>query len=412
MDSGLKLWGIMSSSAIVLSSECPTLVKFAARLARVVFGNRIQVCDGVADEGEINTAIDSLPDRGGKVHLTDGNFFITSPIHLYRDIVAWFNLWLDGSGIDTTRIFLSDNSDCNMIDNVVLANDSGWKRVSNMKLEGNGDDQASGHGIYCAETGIGNQYDMTFHNIYVSQTKEDGFNITDGWGIRINDCLAETCLGRGYYLSGNQCYFRSNFSAYNGGNGFELAGSEIRVSDCFSYSDAMHGFYVTATSIQLDTCEVYNWGSDTVSTYEAIHADSAGCTVSSCIVIGSNNTSTHMGIRITNRSIVTGCTVRDIDPAGECIYLKGDDLICNGNYIEDGAIGIKVDNCDDAVISNNRITSTTPIDTNLGTCVRPMIIGNNWEGSTNDMNIGIAVNPRITSNLDLNGAWFAGDNPG
>ncbi|GAI74095.1 unnamed protein product, partial [marine sediment metagenome] len=45
MDSGLKLWGIMTASAIVLSNDNPVLVKAAARLAKVVFGSRIQICD-------------------------------------------------------------------------------------------------------------------------------------------------------------------------------------------------------------------------------------------------------------------------------------------------------------------------------------------------------------------------------
>jgi len=66
MDSGLKLWGIMTTTAIVLSNESPTLVKFAARLAKVVFGDRIQICDGDADQVEIMAGLNVLPVGGGK----------------------------------------------------------------------------------------------------------------------------------------------------------------------------------------------------------------------------------------------------------------------------------------------------------------------------------------------------------
>jgi hypothetical protein len=67
MDSGLKLWGILSASAIVLLDDSPTLVKAAARLAKVVFGDRIQICDSVDDEVEIQAANDNAD--GGLVRV-------------------------------------------------------------------------------------------------------------------------------------------------------------------------------------------------------------------------------------------------------------------------------------------------------------------------------------------------------
>lgn len=72
MDSGLKLWGIMSSSAIVLPNSSPTLVKVAARLAKVVFGDRIQICDNVLDNVEILAAITAA--AGGETVLLEGDY--------------------------------------------------------------------------------------------------------------------------------------------------------------------------------------------------------------------------------------------------------------------------------------------------------------------------------------------------
>ena len=52
MESGLKLWGILGASALVLSNDTPATLKAAAMLARVVFGGRIQICNGTNDHLE------------------------------------------------------------------------------------------------------------------------------------------------------------------------------------------------------------------------------------------------------------------------------------------------------------------------------------------------------------------------
>lgn len=61
MESGLKLWGIMTATAIVFSDDAPTTVKAAARLAKVTFGDTIQICSGAADHVEIQAAYNAMP---------------------------------------------------------------------------------------------------------------------------------------------------------------------------------------------------------------------------------------------------------------------------------------------------------------------------------------------------------------
>jgi len=51
-------------------------------------GAAAYVCDGVADEEEIQAALDSLPDDGGRVVLSEGTFEIASTIHIDRDGVT------------------------------------------------------------------------------------------------------------------------------------------------------------------------------------------------------------------------------------------------------------------------------------------------------------------------------------
>lgn len=72
MDGGLKLWGVMTASAIVLPNGAPALVKAAARLAKIVFGARIQICDGTDDDVQKQAALDAITQ--GSVWCSAGNY--------------------------------------------------------------------------------------------------------------------------------------------------------------------------------------------------------------------------------------------------------------------------------------------------------------------------------------------------
>ena len=95
------------------------------------------------------------------------------------------------------------------------------------------------------------------------------------------------------------------------------------------------------------------------------------------------------------------------------VISTGDDCEIDGNTIIGYTDGIDIDDGDDVTIRNNRFrTCTNAINGDNATVVRAMIMGNNWEGCTNDPATGNMTNPRITSNLDKNGAWWGtGDDP-
>ena len=46
---------------MVLSNDVPAVVKFVARIAKRFLGARIQICDGVEDDTEVQAAHDALP---------------------------------------------------------------------------------------------------------------------------------------------------------------------------------------------------------------------------------------------------------------------------------------------------------------------------------------------------------------
>ena len=113
---------------------------------------------------------------------------------------------------------------------------------------------------------------------------------------------------------------------------------------------------------------------------------------------------------------VIGCNFVDI-PNDAISDLWGGAITINssfsGNIFENCGKGIDYDAADNLMIQNNRfISCTTPIDVDNVNVARPMIMGNNWEGCTNDAHYAAANNPRITSNINVNGDWWTKeDNP-
>ncbi len=68
MDSSLNLLGLLTADALVLASDTPTLVKAVARLAKVVYGGKIQICSGVNDEVNFAAAIATLDSTSVEWH--------------------------------------------------------------------------------------------------------------------------------------------------------------------------------------------------------------------------------------------------------------------------------------------------------------------------------------------------------
>jgi hypothetical protein len=88
-----------------------------------------------------------------------------------------------------------------------------------------------------------------------------------------------------------------------------------------------------------------------------------------------------------------------------------DRVIISGNNLVDSRYGVELIHEVDAQILNNRITATIPIGIDDSYCVNTQVIGNNWQGSMEDMRYSAAVNPTISNNLDRNGNPYLEVNP-
>ena len=84
------------ANAISTDSKGATVVVAAANATSAEKNAADLVCDGVADQAEINTAITSLPNEGGSIRLTAGTFNTNDAIYVRRQDIA-----VQGSGIAT-----------------------------------------------------------------------------------------------------------------------------------------------------------------------------------------------------------------------------------------------------------------------------------------------------------------------
>jgi len=124
--------GTLGASAWVVGSDASSKTKlFATNLQNI--GYPVWVCDGVADNVEIQAAIDALPAVGGKVKLTEGNFAISASVTLVDNIelcgMGWSTVctWSGSSAVE--GMFKHDVSGTSIV-NV---------HIHDMYLDGNGD---------------------------------------------------------------------------------------------------------------------------------------------------------------------------------------------------------------------------------------------------------------------------------
>jgi len=199
------------------------------------------VCDGVADEVEINTAIDELPDTGGGIQLLEGTYDIDSKIIIDKD-----NVLIMGLG-RATKIQTNNNI------YMIHANNKTGVLIGNLRLYGAGAGNGSNIGIvletvtesfidkcwieHCG--GLGLFFD-TCNTITVSNCKI--FNITN-FGIQTTDCTECAFLG---------CSIHSNDAS-----GILIdAGERNIVANNLVYENEQMGIYISFSNNNIITDNV------------------------------------------------------------------------------------------------------------------------------------------------------------
>lgn len=145
-------WLAMPATAFVVASNAPQAVRDGARSQRVLLGfthrARIQICDGVDDQVEIQAAIDALPAGGGTILLLEGTYTCSAVTTQYSILINKNNVHLTGQGSGTVIKVKDSFGDANkMLLHLLNAN---YCSVTNMAFDGNRTNNPTSHieGIY------------------------------------------------------------------------------------------------------------------------------------------------------------------------------------------------------------------------------------------------------------------------
>lgn len=368
--------GAMAATVVVAASD--SLNKAAANY----------VCDGVADNVEIQAAIDAVPVGGGEVVLLDGNYNIAATLNLNKS-----NLKLKGTGFNTV-LFLVANTNAAIltitVSNVV---------VSSLTTDGNKDNQVNtNHCIYISganqvkvnkcqvknssKTGIyvvWTSTDISLSDNEIYDSALQGINI-NGRRISVENniidgAVAEYCIviGEGYEFRviGNHCR-NANWDGIEFGygvrgvvvsgniiegcrNGISMymkvsphfgidPASDIVVSNNVSISPINQGFYGVATTlgfnrITISNLIIYDPGAHGIN-FTGTGFTAEDIVISSCQVYSAGQS----GIALTevDRTVIADCVVRDSTYDGINITACEDTVISSCIVRKNAQNGIRV----------------------------------------------------------------------
>ena len=127
------------------------------------------LCDGTADDVEINAAIQALPSTGGEIVILDGTYNITATIAMNKDSTK-----LSGNGAATILKRMWDSSTSEGVINISATN--GGCCVENLQIDGNNATYSSiyNYGIYLTNSNnntiTGNTCNNNYNGIYLTSS--------------------------------------------------------------------------------------------------------------------------------------------------------------------------------------------------------------------------------------------------
>ncbi|MFA5401655.1 MAG: right-handed parallel beta-helix repeat-containing protein [Dehalococcoidia bacterium] len=281
--------GAMAATIVVAASD--SLNKAAANY----------VCDGVADNVEIQAAIDALPAGGGKVVLLEGTFNLASTL---TGIVG---LALVGCGKNTI-LFLSDGAECHMVNLVNLSDVS----ICDIVFDGN----RAGQTVAAHIVRIENTPDVYLEYLEVKNAAQHG--------------IIAVAVGSNGRIIVQSCYTHDNGDAINVGSGVYLANADNSVvSDLISHDNTADGcqfinsdnLVISATCVDNDRYGIMLDASHNAIIKGICKGSSVGC------YMGASN--------YANMDIVSQDNKLDGIRFQDCIYCN-----CNFNSLNNGQGGI------------------------------------------------------------------------
>ena len=279
------------------------------------------VCDGTADEVQINAAIDALfAERtgtgiGGTVRLAPGTYTLAATIGLP------YQISLQGAGVYATTLKLGADANCPAITLEGTAS-KGFNRIADLYIDCDVTDAMNDtYGIY--EDSI-QTLDVRLDNVMIFYAAKDGIHLTNGaWGHCYNSLIVEYCDGNGLAIDANSapkllnCKFMENgetagHSVYYGGTStFHVANCEFHTADSTTPSYALYSYgplYMTTSKIT-EARDID--GGNTEYSY-GVFVRGAMSSLANCYFYGGERF-LHLH-SASDRTTVTGCQFYSLDP--------------------------------------------------------------------------------------------------
>jgi len=264
------------------------------------------LCDGTADQVEINNAITALPATGGEVVILDGTYNITAKINVTKD-----NVSIRGNGNATIFKRMWDSSSTEGV--ISLTSASGC-RIENLQIDGNKAVYTStnNYGIYLSSSNNNTVTGNTCNNnngndIYLSSSSNENTvtgntcNNNNYCGIYLyssssNTVTGNTCNNNNNYgirlssssdntVTGNTCNNNNNNGIYlysssnntvtgntcnnNNNNGIYLGASNNNTVTGNTYNNNNYGIYLSSSNNNTVTGNTCIRGTGQTSDYTA-----------------------------------------------------------------------------------------------------------------------------------------------
>lgn len=198
------------------------------------------ICDSVADDVQIQAAIDSVATSGGKVLFSRGTFTLAAKLQITTS-----HMTLEGQG-NSTLLTLANNVNDNVL-NITGAGVIEYK-VRMLRIDGNKANQTNCDGIYVSTSwGSGtNDTQGVFEDLQILNCKNNGFEVgasSDTRVLQFNRVRIRKCDGNGWYLPPPSC-------------------TDCTFYDCIAETIALNGFYIGCLNSHFTDCKTFYCGSD------------------------------------------------------------------------------------------------------------------------------------------------------
>ena len=257
------------------------------------------ICDGVADDVQINAALAALPAAGGRVVLSEGTFVLADPISF-----TWNYLTLEGQGGSSfiNGAGLANNEHC-----IEITGRLGC-RVLNLKLSTPGGGGTVRHCIFIED---GANF-VVVDGVDITGSDSDGIHIegTISENVVIKNCIIGSVDGHGINIVPDVAAQSLNFSIYDNLI-MDTGGSGINFGQCAGHY--MHKIY--NNMIAVVGVNGIDYGIATVPTFGLMESEIRGNDIYQAAADGIRLLSDSDSNFIENNHI-TGCGGYGIDIGG------------------------------------------------------------------------------------------------